>query len=149
MRLSGSRKLFVLAGCVGALVAPAAAQADIPSVLGGDVPCAGKGDGVWFCCSTAPRSTTKSFDGVPIDVNVAFPPAPASGTDGNYPLVMMFHGYGGGKLGLDAMHHWLDQGYATFSMTDRGFRESCGSPASKAADPAGCAAGYVRLIDNR
>ena len=50
------------------------------------------------------RSTTKTFDGVPIDVNVAFPPEPAAGTpDGNYPLMMMFHGYGGGKLGLNAM----------------------------------------------
>ena len=46
---------------------------------------------------------------------------------------MMFHGYGGGKLGLGAMQHWLDRGYATFSMTDRGFRESCGSPASRDA----------------
>ena len=110
-------------------------------------PC--RSDGVRFCGSTSPRSTSKTFDGVPIDVNVAFPPEPPSGPDGNYPLVMMFHGYGGGKLGLDAMHHWLDQGYATFSMTDRGFKESCGSAASRAADPAGCAAGYVRLIDNR
>ena len=47
--------------------------------------------------------------------------------------MMMFHGYGGGKLGLDAMHRWLDRGYAAFSMTDRGFRESCGSAASQAA----------------
>ena len=34
-------------------------------------------------------------------------------------------------------------------MTNRGFRESCGSQASRDADPAGCANGYVRLIDNR
>jgi predicted acyl esterase len=149
MRLSGGRKLIVLAGCVGALVVPSAAQADIPSVLGGDVTCAVEPSGVRFCGSTSPRSTSKAFDGVPLDVNVAFPPAPASGTDGNYPLVMMFHGYGGGKIGLNGMQRWLDQGYATFSMTDRGFRESCGSAASKAADPAGCANGYVRLIDNR
>ena len=37
------------------------------------------------------------------------------------------------------MQRFLDRGYATFSMTDRGFRESCGSAASQAADPAGCA----------
>jgi predicted acyl esterase len=149
MRLTGGRKLIVLAGCVGALIAPAAAQADIASVFGGDVACTVQGNGVRFCGSTSPRSTTKAFDGVPIDVNVAFPPAPASGTDGNYPLVMMFHGYGGSKLGLSDMQHWLDQGYATFSMSDRGFHESCGSAASRAADPAGCTNGYVRLIDNR
>jgi hypothetical protein len=86
---------------------------------------------------------------VPLDVNAAFPPAPASGPDGDYPLVMMFHGYGGEKIGLEAMQRFLDAGYATFSMTDRGFHESCGSAASRAADPAGCAAGYVRLIDTR
>ncbi len=143
------RKLIVLAGCVGALLAPAAAEAAIPSVLGGDVTCAVEGDGVRFCGSTTPRSTSKAFDGVPIDVNVAFPPEPANGADGNYPLVMMFHGYGGDKLGLSQMQHWLDQGYATFSMTDRGFHESCGTASSMAADPSGCAAGYVRLIDNR
>ena len=79
-------------------------------MFGGDVACTVQGDGVRFCGSTTPRSTSKAFDGVPIDVNVAFPPAPASGTDGGYPLVMMFHGYGGGKLGLSAMQHWLDQG---------------------------------------
>lgn len=150
--LAGPRKLIVLCASLAALVAPAAAQAAIPSVLGAagtDVACAVQADGVRFCGSDAPRSTSKAFDSVPIDVNVAFPPEPASGPDGNFPLVMMFHGYGGGKIGLSAMQHWLDQGYATFSMTDRGFRESCGSPASKAADPTGCAAGYVRLIDNR
>ena len=47
------------------------------------------------------------------------------------------------------MQQWLDEGYAVFSMTDRGFRESCGSQASKDADPAGCADGYVRLDDTR
>ena len=62
---------------------------------------------------------------------------------------MIFHGYGGGKLGLTTMQPFLDRGYATFSMTDRGFRESCGSAASQAADPVGCDSGYVRLIDNR
>ena len=41
---------------------------------------------------------------------------------------MIFHGYGGGKFGLGDMQHWVDQGYATFSMSDRGFHESCGTP---------------------
>ena len=143
------RKFLVLAAAVGALLVPQAADAAIPSVFGGDVPCTVQGDGVRFCGSSAPRSTTPAFDGVPIDVNVAFPPAPASGPDGNYPLVMLFHGYGGGKIGLSAMHRWLDRGYATFSMTDRGFRESCGSTAAKTAGGAACDSGYVRLIDNR
>ena len=130
------------------LLAPQAASATINDALG--VSCSVQGDGVRFCSDT-PRSTVASpVDGVPIDVNVAFPPAPPSGPDGDYPLVMMFHGYGGEKLPLAQMQPWLDRGYATFSMTDRGFHESCGSPASQAAAPPGeCADGYVRLIDNR
>jgi len=134
-----------------ALALPGTASAAISDVFDGDVECRVQGDGVRFCSNFdgAPRSTTKTFDGVPLDVNVAFPPAPASGPDGDYPLVMLFHGYGGDKIGLASMQRFLDAGYATFSITDRGFHESCGSAASRAADPAGCAAGYVRLIDTR
>ena len=130
-----------------ALLAPASSSAAIPDVLGGDVTCAVQGDDVRFCGGTL--STSKAFDGVPIDVNVAFPPEPNAGPDGNYPLVMMFHGYGGSKIGLSSMHRWLDQGYATFSMTARGFHGSCGNNAAQTADPAGCAAGYIRLMDTR
>jgi predicted acyl esterase len=123
--------------------------ASIPDVFDGAVACSEQGDGSRYCGSSSPRSTVETFDGVPIDVNVAFPPAPATGPDGNYPLIMIFHGYGGGKIGFGTMQRWLDKGYAVFSMTDRGFRESCGSAAAQAADPVGCAEGYVRLIDNR
>lgn len=145
-----SRRSRFLAVAVAALVAPAAtAQASITDVFGGDVDCAEQAGGVRFCGSASPPSTTKTFDGVPIDVNVAFPPAPAVGADGPYPLVMLFHGYGGSKAGLSTMRRWLDRGYATFSMTERGFGNSCGSAASRAADPAGCADGYIRLMDHR
>ena len=137
----------MLIGLAGSFVVPQAAEAEITSALG--VGCTTQADGVRFCGSTSPRSTAPAFDGVPIDVNVAFPPEPASGPDGNFPLMMMFHGYGGDKIGLSAMQRWLDRGYATFSMTDRGFHESCGSAASRAASGGECADGYVRLIDNR
>ena len=146
------RRLAGIAATLVVLIAPAAAEAAIPSVFGGEVSCSvveDEGPDFRFCGSTSPRSTVKTFDGVPIDVNAAFPAEPASGPDGNYPLVMIFHGYGGSKIGLSGMRRWLDRGYATFSMTDRGFRESCGSDASKAADPAGCEPGFVRLIDTR
>jgi len=151
VRARAARGLIGLAVAGAALLAPQAASAAISDVFGGDVECQVQGDGVRFCSNFGAdvRSTTKTFDGVPLDVNVAFPPAPASGPDGDYPLVMMFHGYGGGKIGLESMQRFLDAGYATFSITDRGFRESCGSAASRAADPSGCAAGYVRLIDTR
>ncbi len=145
------RKLIAVSVVFAGLVCAPAANATITSVFGGDVSCAVQSDGVRFCGNTSPRSTTKTFDGVPIDVNAAFPPAPASGPDGNYPLVMMFHGYGGSKLELSAMHRWLDRGYATFSMTDRGFNESCGNDASRAADLSGACTskGYIRLMDDR
>ena len=102
------------------LAGPAAADAEITSVFSDTatpVDCAvqtAPNAGIRFC-SESPRSTVKSFDGVPIDVNVAFPPEPETGPDGPYPTVMMFHGYGGSKIGLSGMRRWLDQGYATFS----------------------------------
>jgi hypothetical protein len=148
--MSKGRMLLALGTLAVGLTLPQTASAAHPaSVFGGAVPCAAQGDGVTYCGSTAPaRTTVPSFEGVPIDVNVAFPNEAQFGPP-PYPLMMMFHGYGGGKLSLAQMHRWLDQGYATFTMTDQGFRESCGSPASKAAGGAACDNGYVRLIDNR
>jgi predicted acyl esterase len=150
MRVSGRLAIAIAMLTFGVLLAlPGGASAAIPGVLDGEVECEVRGDGVRFCGSTSPRSTATAWDEVPIDVNVAFPPEPGSGPDGNYPLVMLFHGYGGSKIGIGQMQHWLDKGYATFSMTDRGFRESCGSPAAKAAGGSTCDDAYVRLIDNR
>lgn len=95
------------------------------------------------------RSSVESFDGVPIDVNVAFPPAPESGPDGPWPLMMVFHGYGGGKLNFSSLQRWLDRGYAVFSMSNRGFHESCGTASSQGADPDCPSGGFVRLNDTR
>ena len=50
---------------------------------------------------------------------------------GPVPVMMLFHGYAGSKLGLRSMRHWLDQGYATFSMTTRGNHQSCGTTAAR------------------
>ncbi len=147
--IASMRRLAGTIVAVAALWAAPSANAAITTVFGGDVSCAAQSDGVRFCGSSSPRSTTKTFDGMPIDVNAAFPPAPASGPDGPYPLIIIGHGYGGSKLGLSDMQPFLDRGYATFSMTDRGFGESCGSSNSRAADPAGCAKGYIRLMDDR
>ena len=99
------------------------------------------------CASAAaahPRSTSPSWDGTPIDVNIAFPAEPSSGTDGNYPLIIVGHGYGGGKIGFgasgstDGLRQFTSRGYAVFSMTDRGFHESCGSDASITAGGSAC-----------
>ena len=146
---------FVLAAAVvlGALWAAPAANAAIPSVFGGTVTCSVDGvDGVRECgtgtSSTSSRSTTPTWDGVPIDVNVAFPPDPG-GTDGNYPLIMVFHGYGGNKFNFDQLRRFTDRGYAVFTMTDRGFRESCGSAEAQTAGGVACDDGYIRLMDTR
>ncbi len=150
------RKLAVLAGVLGALLVPQVAQAAPPASVFNDssspVTCEVQTNGVDFCSNFNPdlRSTVPAFDNVPIDVNVALPDEATFGS-GPYPLMMMFHGYGGDKIGLGSMQHWLARGYATFSMTDRGFHESCGSVASRTAalPPGACADGYIRLIDNR
>ena len=147
------RKLVLMAVVAGSLLAAPGAQAAISSALG--VNCTVASDGVRECGSSSPRSTSPSWDGTPIDVNVAFPAAPSSGTDGNYPLIIVGHGYGGGKVGFgapgstDGLRRFTSRGYAVFAMTDRGFRESCGSSASIAAGGSACANGYIHLMDDR
>jgi dienelactone hydrolase len=146
------RKLVLVLVLFGSLLAASTAHAAIPSALG--VTCSVAGDGVRECGSTTPRSTSPSWDGTPIDVNVAFPAVP-SGTDGNYPLIIIGHGYGGSKIGFGAsgstsgMREFTSRGYAVFSMTDRGFHESCGSPASITAGGSACDNGYIHLMDDR
>jgi predicted acyl esterase len=140
------------------MLAAPAANATITNVFSNTpapIPCAVQGTGVRLCDQTiagnpggTSRSTVKTFDGVPIDARVAFPPDPG-GADGPYPLIMLFHGYAGSKLSLSSMTPFLNAGYATMSITTRGFGESCGTSASRTADPAGCTNGWVRLMDTR
>jgi predicted acyl esterase len=93
-------------------------------------------------------STVPSFDGTPIDVTVTLPPAPSGGTDGNYPVVGVFHGYGGQKFAPSSttVQRWAGQGYAVLSITDRGFWGSCGVLVPVKTGP--CEDGYIRLMDN-
>src|SRR3954451_4070487 len=93
-------------------------------------------DGVRFCPgSVATRVNT--FDGVPLDADVALP---ATG-DAGLPLVVISHGWGQSKVGFAEMQPWAARGYAVLAFSARGFGDSCGSAASRAADPAGCAKG--------
>src|SRR5688572_14539611 len=91
-----------------------------------------------------------TFDGTPIDITVAFPPAPGSGPDGDFPVVGQFHGWGGSKTLATAggAQQWLDAGYAFFSMSDRGWGQSCGAPDPQRLMPV-CAEGYNHLMDTR
>lgn len=147
------RRIVVLAVVLGALGLAPSADAAIPSVFGGALACSEDTDGVRECgtgtSNTTTRSTVPTWDGVPIDVNVALPPAPDSGPDGDFPLIIWGHGYGGFKFNFNAMRRFTDRGYAVFSMTTRGFRESCGSAESRTAGGAACDDGYVRLMDTR
>ncbi len=94
------RRFVVAAVVLGALWVAPSAQAAIPDVFGGAVTCTLQGDNDRVCGNTSPRSTAPTWDGMPIDVNVAFPANDAIGPDGDYPLIMVFHGYGGGKFGF-------------------------------------------------
>ena len=153
------RKLAVLFALLGSLFIVSAAQAAPPAtIFDGDVSCVtqsgGAADGQTWCGTgqhdqnADVRSTVKSFDGVPIDVNVALPDEGEYGA-GPYPLVYMFHGYGGGKINFPSMNRWLSRGYAVYSQTNRGFHESCGTATSKAADADCVTKGFVRLDDTR
>jgi dienelactone hydrolase len=147
------RKLVLMFVVLGSLLVAPAAHAAIPDVFGGAVTCTVAADGVRECGNTSPRSTAPSWDGTPIDVNVAFPAA--SGSDDNYPLIIIGHGYGGSKIGFgtsggtDAMRHYTSRGYAVFSMTDRGFHQSCGTAAAVTASAGACDNGYIHLMDDR
>jgi predicted acyl esterase len=119
---------------LAALALPGAAHAADPLGL----PCVDQGDGIRLC-----QGKVKTFDGVPLDANLALP------AGSGLPLVVLSHGYGGAKLGYDEMKPWAQRGYAVLAFSARGFGESCGSAASRLADPIGCAQGWVRLDDVR
>ena len=97
--VDGCGEWLVLVGLLGALALPSAAQAAIPNIpdgAGGNITCTvqtGANAGQRRC-----SGIFTTFDGAPIDINVGFPPAPASGPDGNFPIVGVFHGWGGSKL---------------------------------------------------
>jgi predicted acyl esterase len=140
----------VLAALLAVLMLAPAAHADFPSLYGGDVSCAAQaGNGNVRLCG----GETTTWDGkTQIDVNVVLPPTPSAGGDGPYPLIGVFHGWGGHKIGLEdpRLQDWAEHGYAVFSMSDRGWGESCGGQdPDRLLEPEACAAGYNHLMDTR
>jgi hypothetical protein len=149
------KKLGVLFAFAFVLVAvPAASAAPVPDVFDGKIPCVTQGSGVRHCAGPggAVANTVNSWDGTPIDINFALPSEAEFGP-GPYPLAMYFHGFGGSKEGFNGdLKRFTDMGIAAFSMTDRGFANSCGeSSAISALDLAGedCSAGFIHLMDTR
>jgi len=135
---------------LGVLLLAPAAQADFPSLYSGDISCAAQaGNGNVRLCG---GETTTWDEKTQIDVNVILPPQPSGGADGPYPLIGVFHGWGGHKIGLEdaRVQDWAERGYAVFSMSDRGWGESCGGQdPDRLLEPEVCAAGYNHLLDTR
>ncbi|MGN6203003.1 MAG: CocE/NonD family hydrolase [Solirubrobacterales bacterium] len=134
-----------------ALTLAPGARADFPTLYGGDVACAKQdSNGDVRLCSGA----TTTWDGVTkIDLNVVLPPQPGSGDDGPWPVIGLFHGWGGKKIGLEdaRVQQWAEDGYAVFSMSDRGWGNSCGGtdPDRLLKAATACKEGYNHLMDDR
>ena len=143
MQTRGTVRLLIAAAAASAALSFASsAAAAIPSAFDGTLACAVQGDGTRKC-----DGIVNSFDGAPIDVNLFLPPAPGVGPDGDFPLVMEFHGWGGSKLSDSAP--WTDDGYAYFSVSDRGWGNSCGGTDPKRLTPGVCDEGFNHLMDTR
>ena len=158
---------------VGALLAPSASSGEAITpvarsvvlakytVHGQPIPCVAQSDGVRVCHGDGigPKGDDlrlKSFDGTPLALFVTLPPAPASGPDGGYPLVIQSHGWGDppsgpddGQYGGPTAHQWAKEGYAVVQLVARGWGDSCGSINSRLLNLPGCMNGYVRRADFR
>jgi len=135
--------MLSLAVVTAGLVATPSAHAAIPQVFtktATPITCTVQASGQRFC-----SGQITSWDGIPLDVNVGFPP---DGTaDAAWPVIGIYHGWGGSKLSLlgAEAQRALTRGYAVFTMTDRGWGDSCG--AAMRTD-ARCAGGYIHLMHN-
>jgi poly(3-hydroxybutyrate) depolymerase len=150
-----------------AFLAPASADAAISGVFGGQtvsgqaITCTVQTDGTRVChgdysSSGGADTRLKSFDGTPLALYVTLPPAPASGTDGRYPLVVQSHGWDSPTTGPGDTQYfgptadaWAKDGYAVLQLVARGFGDSCGTAAARLTAPSACANGYLRLDDVR
>src|SRR3954449_5825673 len=130
----------LIAAVAATLILPAAASAD-PAPLG--LGCAPKA-GVRFCQNNGSTQRIATFDGVPLDADVTLP---ATG-DGNFPTIVMLHGWGGNKTSFQSADgndtgqkdHYNDiwfakQGYAVLTYSARGWGNSCGTPSPTSRTP--------------
>ncbi len=144
------RMLSVAAVIAAGALAPSTADAAITQVFTKTttpINCTVQTSGQRFCGTTTAQIL--SWDGIPLDVSVAFPPAPTDGSaDGPYPLIGIYHGWGGTKIGLTSSdaQRALTRGYAVFTMTDRGWGNSCGR--AMITDPRCAGKGYIHLMHN-
>jgi hypothetical protein len=168
MHRFGRLIVCVAATVCGLGLAAAPAGASINGVFAGQtmsgnaISCTAQSDGVRVChgdYNNGPGGSDvrlKTFDGSPLEVWVMLPPAPATGTDGSYPLVVQGHGWGVPASGPNdtqfygpTADSWAQDGYAVMQIVARGWGDSCGTAQSKTANPTACANGYIRLDDER
>ena len=124
------------------VAAPRASAEQIPSALG--IPCSPGSGGVQKCTGSM-ETRVPSWDGVPLDVNLTFPPAAEPGP---HPLIVYLHGWGGSKDAAAVNVNGLAQrGYAVMAYSARGFGDSCGAEESR--NVSGCARGWIHLSDAR
>ena len=142
------------AGALLAVHAPAAAAKVAPF----GHPCTPQ-DGVLFCPTSSDAQRVKTFDGVPLDVDVTLP---ASGVGRPLPTIVMLHGFPGTKQsfesttpappGVGLLYHYNNnffakRGYAVVNYSARGFGRSCGEADSRTHP--GCDRGWFHLADQR
>jgi hypothetical protein len=141
-----SRLLVLLAALAAVallLAAPAAQAAPAPFGHG----CTAR-DGVRFCPTSDLSQRVRSWDGVPLDVDVTLPRTGA----GPFPTILLLHGLSQTKTAFESAGGeytnvgFARRGYAVVTPTARGFGNSCGRLASRTA---GCERGWARLADMR
>ena len=137
MASTGSvRRVATLAGVLAALALPSAAEAAIPNIpngAGGDITCTvqtGANAGQRHC-----SGIFTTFDGAPIDINVGFPPAPGERPGRRLPDRRRLPRLGRLEARRRRSGGWIDDGYAVFSMSDRGWGNSCGGTDPKRLQP--------------
>ena len=147
-------RLPALVAAVALLALPAAAGAAPPLKPFGHV-CKDE-NAVRFCDTQNDAKRVRSFDGVPIDVDVTLP---ATG-DGPFPTLVLMHGYGGDKTNFESAspdpagagfhynnNYFARQGYAVVTPSARGFGRSCGAADSRTSPE--CDRGWIHFADQR
>jgi hypothetical protein len=147
------RRLAVAVAACFVLLVPATAFAAPPAPFGH---ACNAQNAVLFCPTTGLDNRVATWDGVPIDVDVTLPET----GDGPFPTIVMVHGLGQSKTAFESnspdgdgapqRYHYnntyfAQHGYAVVNLTERGYGNSCGTPASRTSP--GCDRGWMHLDD--
>jgi predicted acyl esterase len=149
------RVIPIVAGAAAVLLAPVATASAIAPFGHACTP----QNGVRFCPTSSDPRRVKTFDGVPIDVDVTLPPT----GKGPFPTIVILHGFPGSKASFESSsplgdpsstqtYHYnnvffAQQGYAVVNYTARGFGRSCGDSSSRTKPS--CNRGWFHFADQR